>query len=167
MDYDKNGDIASFGEIIQPLFDKLKEDTFIKKVPPKSTGKEKYNKEYIMNLINELNLNKLKPDNIIRTLTEFTVWSIAENIRLFCSNSAKIIASGGGIHNNFLWKRLRNVLNQYELIKSNAYGLNPDAKEAICFAFLAFSTLNKIPTNLPNVTGAKKKTVLGVISIPD
>jgi anhydro-N-acetylmuramic acid kinase len=44
--------------------------------------------------------------------------------------------------------------------------VDPDAKEALCFAVLAHETVNGVPTNLPYVTGASARTVLGSISVP-
>lgn len=167
LDFDSFGKIAAKGYVIKALFDKLKENPFIIKPPPKSTGKEFFNEAYILNLIPKFSLHNERPENIIRTLTEFTVWSIVENIHLFCSDNATIIASGGGIHNNFLWNRLNEELSNYSIHKSDAYGINPDAKEAICFAFLAYLTLYNLPGNITSVTGAKKRTILGVISFPD
>ena len=45
-------------------------------------------------------------------------------------------------------------------------GVDPDAKEALCFAVLAHETVNGVPTNLPSVTGASAQTILGSISVP-
>jgi anhydro-N-acetylmuramic acid kinase len=42
----------------------------------------------------------------------------------------------------------------------------PDAKEALCFAVLAHETVNGTPTNLPSVTGASARALLGVIGVP-
>ncbi|NKO00845.1 anhydro-N-acetylmuramic acid kinase, partial [Weissella cibaria] len=47
-----------------------------------------------------------------------------------------------------------------------AAGIDPDAKEALCFAVLAHETVNGVPTNLPAVTGAARPTLLGKICLP-
>ena len=47
-----------------------------------------------------------------------------------------------------------------------ALGVDPDAKEALCFAVLAHETLNGVPTNLPSVTGARRPTLLGKLCLP-
>ena len=112
--FDKNGEIARKGSIISSLFDKLKDDNYITRRPPKSTGREKYNPNYL-NKIYAIN-EKEKKEDLIRTLTEFTAWSIAENIRLFANPSSKIMVSGGGSNNLFLIELLHlQTLNQYLL----------------------------------------------------
>ena len=42
-------------------------------------------------------------------------------------------------------------------------GVDPDAKEAMCFALLAYQTLQGVATNIPGVTGASRPTLLGKI----
>ena len=42
-------------------------------------------------------------------------------------------------------------------------GVNPDAKEAMCFALLAYQTLHRVPTSIPSVTGASGPALLGKI----
>ncbi|MEK9138936.1 MAG: anhydro-N-acetylmuramic acid kinase, partial [Bacteroidota bacterium] len=43
------------------------------------------------------------------------------------------------------------------------FGISSEAKEAICFALLANETMAGNAANLPGVTGAKRKVVLGKI----
>ena len=96
----------------------MKKEEYIIKLPPKSTGRELFNEEYILNLLDKIGVcyyykkgNTLSPNedgfpimlemadsaaiDFIHTLTKFTAWSIAENIRLFANPKSKIIVSGG------------------------------------------------------------------------
>ena len=45
-------------------------------------------------------------------------------------------------------------------------GLDPDWVEAVAFAWLAMRTMNEQTGNLPSVTGATHKVVLGDIHSP-
>lgn len=158
--YDNKGDIARRGLIIEELLEGLKGRIFTRKKPPKSAGRE---------LFNVMMLNRyLKPEysgeDIIRTLAEFTAWTIAENIRLFGEENSRIITSGGGAKNSFLMERLAGELPHAEVISSDDAGINSDAKEAICFAFLAWLNIRRIPGNIPSVTGAARETVLGAVA---
>jgi anhydro-N-acetylmuramic acid kinase len=61
---------------------------------------------------------------------------------------------------------LENAFAPIPVRPASAYDLDPDAKEALCFAVLAHETVNGAPTNLPSVTGASDATLLGSISVP-
>ncbi|MCX8055405.1 MAG: anhydro-N-acetylmuramic acid kinase [Ignavibacteria bacterium] len=159
VDFDENGYLASQGEIVSEIFDELISIKYIKQKPPKSTGKELFN----VNLIEKYFGNYSKND-IIRTVTEFTVYGIAENIRLFANPLSKIIVSGGGANNNFLISTLRKRLNCPAIIPIDDIGIPSSAKEAIAFAFLAYCKLLGIESNLPSVTGASRAIPLGAIA---
>jgi anhydro-N-acetylmuramic acid kinase len=78
----------------------------------------------------------------------------------------QFIVSGGGASNPTLMAMLANELRPLglEIRSSDELGLPSEAKEAAAFAFLAFQTWNRQPSNLPSATGAKKLAVLGKIS---
>jgi anhydro-N-acetylmuramic acid kinase len=48
--------------------------------------------------------------------------------------------------------------------RSDHYGLPIDAKEAIAFAILASERIDRRPSNMPSVTGAKRPVILGRIT---
>lgn len=159
VDFDENGHLASQGEIVPEIFDELISIKYIKQKPPKSTGKELFN----VNLIEQYFWNYSKHD-IMRTVTEFTAYAIAENIKLYANPFSKIIVSGGGANNNFLISTLRKRLNCPAIIPIDDIGIPSSAKEAIAFAFLAYCKLLGIESNLPSVTGASKAISLGVVA---
>ena len=164
--YDEHGAIAAAGRTIKPMLEQLRNHAFISQKPPKSTGREVFNQTWLQKRIRTTFQPSLPSEDVVRTITEFTAWSIAENIRLFADTTSKIIVSGGGIHNITLMKLLQNELPDAEITTSNSIGIDSDAKEALCFAFLAYRTLGGITGNIPSVTGASRKAVLGSISKP-
>jgi anhydro-N-acetylmuramic acid kinase len=58
---------------------------------------------------------------------------------------------------------LRNGIKNSEILLTDDFGINADAKEAVSFAILAAQTIRGIPNNVPSATGAKKPVVLGKI----
>ena len=49
------------------------------------------------------------------------------------------------------------------VITTAALGVDPDAKEAMCFALLGYQAVRGQTTNEPSVTGAKRSVILGKI----
>ena len=81
-----------------------------------------------------------------------------------------MIASGGGVRNPTLLRQLaaalRDVGGGIELETTEAYGLDPDAKEAVLFALLAHEWANGVRTGLPAVTGATRAAFQGSLTLP-
>jgi anhydro-N-acetylmuramic acid kinase len=46
-------------------------------------------------------------------------------------------------------------------MSSREFGIDPDAKEAIAFAVLAYEFVRGRPGNLPSATGARRGVILG------
>jgi len=106
----------------------------------------------------------LQDEDIIHTLTKFTAWSIAENTRLYCDNISKVIVSGGGVKNQSIMRFLIDELPGVKIISSDRIGINPDGKEAICFAYLAYRNIAGLPGNITSVTGASRPAILGSLT---
>ncbi len=160
LNFDEDGKIARGGKINIPFLNKLKNIDFINQKPPKSTGRELFNRETLFNLI-----GIEKENDILATITYFTAWSIAKNIKQFLKQVDIVILSGGGVNNLFLIELLKEELPKAILKTSDELGVNSEAKEAICFAYLAYRTLAGLPGNIRSVTGASKETILGAIAI--
>lgn len=164
--FDDAGKFAQAGICIPGLLKICLEHDFLRKAPPKSTGREMFGRHFLDKLLSSIRLPATPGEDVIRTVTEFTAESIAINIRLFGNDIRQVIASGGGIHNPTLMNCLMQRLGDIELLTSDDFGIPADFKEAMCFAYLAYLTLGGQPGNIPSVTGAKQQCVLGSISIP-
>lgn len=106
----------------------------------------------------------LKQDDLA-TLNYLTALITVQNIKKFILkkyNAKKLFVSGGGTYNKTLINNLKNFLPELEIKTLDT--LNPMAKEAACFAYLAYLTLNKISVN-KNLIGTKKDTILGVLNL--
>jgi len=157
--YDKDGQWAKRGIIDKNKVIKFMKNDFFYKKPPKSLDREEFGKKFV-----EENF-KLCWDqrfNILATLNYFTAYSIAFSVKNYIKEKIeKIIISGGGAFNPVLISNIKSLLGNIEVLSIENYGINPLAKEAMAFALLAASNIIAIPSNCPNVTGARGFRILG------
>ncbi len=157
--YDENGNIALTGKVIKPVLEYLLKDEYLSLPYPKSTGREKYNKDYLNNIITMSKKYSDKDEDIITTITTYTAETIIDQTKRFFKGIEKIVIAGGGANNKYIIKYLQDNLD-YEVVKSD---IN-DEMEAIGFALLGYATLNNIPSNVKSVTGARDNVILGNIT---
>ena len=179
LKYDKDGAWARSGKVDYTLLDAMMEDDYFLQPYPKSTGREKFNEEWLEEMIrrgapcgyphnkNKLNENNelkgnheglpLRTEDIQRTLLELTALSISNEVLRF--NRDVAILCGGGAKNSFLVERIKALMPNVEV----AIAQNADEIEAMTFAWLAYKRLHKEVVNLKDVTGASSNTVLGAI----
>lgn len=159
QDFDAEGNWARSGTIDQNLLARLLADPFFKLLPPKSTGREYFN----LNWLEKQLLPSIKPQDVQATLTELTAISIVTAVREHF-HKGEIYVCGGGAQNTALMQNLRRLAGQHYLIESTEkVGIHPHWVEAAAFAWLAKQTLSRLPGNIPEVTGAKAATILGGI----
>lgn len=163
LPYDESGKIALSGNIISKFLEYLCKDEYVLKAPPKSTGRELYTKEFMEDLILKFSLDKEKKEDVVCTIAEFTAYSIAFNYQKYLKNIDLVIVNGGGSHNLYILKRLKEML-QVKVITGDEYGIPSDAKEAIAFAVLGHLTLSNKYGNVKSATGAKRNVILGKIT---
>jgi anhydro-N-acetylmuramic acid kinase len=75
-----------------------------------------------------------------------------------------VVITGGGARNPALVGRIRALLAPLPVIDAAALGMDPDAKEAVAFALMAWAHLRGIPANVPTATGAAGPRVLGSLT---
>jgi anhydro-N-acetylmuramic acid kinase len=165
--YDRNGEVARDGNILQPLLEELLGNSYFKRRPPKTAGREEFGREYVKALLRQR--GRASKADLVATATAFTAQSIARAVKSFVLPGAKYgdcIVSGGGSKNRTLMKMLSQETARLGLIMraSDDFGIPSQAKEAVAFALLAYQTWRRQPGNIPSATGAKRPAVLGKIS---
>ena len=158
--YDRNGRIASQGTLNRPLLDKLLSDPYYAAKPPKTAGREQYGKDFISRLM----ARPVPMPDLIATATALTAATIALGVERFAPLAGEMIVSGGGVHNRQLMAQLEAFLPTWHIQSSADFGVDPDAKEAIAFAILAYRTWKRQSGNLPSATGARRAVVLGKVT---
>ena len=158
--YDKDGQWGKTGKVIPDLLIQMLKDDYFQKPPPKSTGREYFNLDWINRKIGS---NAYRPEDVQATLQHLTVLSIAGAIEQTGSEIDEIILCGGGTHNGQIVNLLSDALPLITIKTTSDFGINPDCIEAMAFAWLAKRRLDNLPGNLPSVTGAGKEVLLGAI----
>jgi anhydro-N-acetylmuramic acid kinase len=166
--FDRDGRTARSGSVNPRLLEAMMGDPYLDLAPPKTCGREEYGREFVDTLV----ATAIALPDLIATATEFTARSIAYGVGLGRALSrtrdkkawtgpAELIVSGGGVHNRFLMQSLRARLPDFAISTSADLGVDPDAKEAIAFAILAYEHAQGRPGNLPSATGACRAAILG------
>lgn len=164
-DYDDHGRWAAEGTVHAPLLKLLLSAPYFSALPPKSTGKDDFNLGWLTGYMEKAGIN-CAPGDVQATLLELTAASITEAISTYAPKTREVLACGGGVHNVALMQRLQSLLSGMTLTTTGAHGVDPDAVEAVTFAWLAHQRLENTPANLPSVTGANKSVVLGAVYKP-
>jgi len=165
QDFDNQGEWAAGGVVDQDLLGSMLGHPFIKRAPPKSTGRELFNEAWLEGRLQSLP-HRVSARDVQATLLEFTARSVQMAMQLQLPEAELLAACGGGAHNRALLERLDALLPNSRVCSTGELGLDPDWVEGAAFAWLAFRTLSGATGNLPSVTGASRSTVLGGIFHP-
>jgi anhydro-N-acetylmuramic acid kinase len=158
--YDADGAWAASGRVDEELVQRWLQQAYFVTPPPKSTGRELFGLAYLQACRRDA--AHLSDADFLATITDLTAASIADSYRRFLPQLPdRVLLCGGGARNGFLRQRLQCHLPAAAILTTDEVGLNGDFKEAIAFAILAYWRWQSIPGNLPAVTGACAKMLLG------
>ena len=160
-EYDTDGKWAAQGQANEDLLNILMDDKYFQLVPPKSTGREYFNLDWLHQKLIVLN-QQLSPEDIQATLLSFTTNSIVRDISFHAKDCEEVIVCGGGAYNSRLMNKLNDSLD-CKMVTSDNYSISPDAIEACLFAWLASCRINKTLLDLTTITGSSKPCILGAI----
>ncbi|TAN01717.1 MAG: anhydro-N-acetylmuramic acid kinase [Rhodanobacteraceae bacterium] len=159
---DEGGAWGRSGRVDYALLARLLDDPYFAAPPPKSTGREHFNLDWL-----DARLPAgLASTDVQATLLQLSAHSIAEALQTHARDVRELYACGGGVHNRALMDALRGELPGLKIDATSALGLDPDFVEAVGFAWLARARLENLPGNLPSVTGARGPRVLGGVYAP-
>ncbi len=168
--FDEDGEMAYRGDVDERLLETLMKHPFIKAPPPKTTGREEFGLRLARKIVGLGARLGLAPEDIVATVTAFTVKSIVYNYDKYIMprvDVREVILGGGGARNRFLVSMLRKELAERGLSLSfhEDYGIDSKAKEALGMAILGHEAANGVPNNIPGATGARRRVVMGKFTI--
>lgn len=157
--YDEDGKWASQGNIIPELLESMLIDDFFGKAPPKSTGRDRFNLAWLSSRLT----GGENPADVQATLLNLTARTIADCIETHCMGAQEIYLCGGGARNTMLVETLEKRLPALSIEATDRLGIPAEQVEAAAFAWLARQAVKGLPGNLPKVTGAVGRRILGAI----
>ena len=178
LEYDVDGQRAAAGTPIATVVDELLRHPYFAAEPPKSTGRELFDRAYVDRLIarcrdlrnegrnvGQTPISGPSDDDIIATATALTALSIADAYRRFVPEPiAEVLVSGGGANNPALMAMLARALAPLPVRRFAEVYFDGDAKEAVAFALLAHLHVSGQAGNLPRATGARGPRLLGKLT---
>jgi len=160
--FDRDGARARRGRVDDALLARLLDDEFLRRPPPKSTGRERYGLAEAERLVREGLARDRSIDDLVATLVAFTVRSVAQAVADFLPGAPhRVWAGGGGIRNSALLAALGTALAPAIVEPLDAAGIPADAIEAMAFSLMGRNAALGIPNHLPRCTGARRAAVLG------
>ncbi|HEY0671492.1 MAG TPA: anhydro-N-acetylmuramic acid kinase [Longimicrobiales bacterium] len=161
--FDVDGARAARGAVDERVLQELLRHPFFQQAPPKSTGREMFGRPFIDELLQRHAHLRTDADVLLATLTMLTARTIANAIAQWVMPHGvqQLVVTGGGARNPTLMRWLRALLPQLDVQSGDVLGVDPDAKEAVAFAVLAWAHVTGRTGNEPEATGAQGARILG------
>lgn len=164
-EFDKDCNWALSGKTKDELLKLLLDDQYFSLSPPKSTGREYFNLDWLKSYLNNLN-SEISPEDVQATLLRLSVVSICNAIIDVGNKLDEVLLCGGGAFNPVFLGFIQSQLPDVKVTTTEDYGLQPDCIEAVTFAWLAKQRMENKPANIPSVTGANEEVLLGGVYSP-
>lgn len=159
--FDTGGEWAAGGQVIAPLLDALMSEPYLRLGPPKSTGRDLFNANWLANRLAAL--PDPEPRDVQTTLLEFTALVCSADVHRHAPDCATLLVCGGGALNTALMHRLQSALPSVSVSSTAQRGLPPMQVEATAFAWLARKAMHRQTASLQSVTGTRGARVLGAL----
>jgi anhydro-N-acetylmuramic acid kinase len=163
MPFDRDGKQAATGTVHRELLAELMIHPFLKRRPPKSTGREEFGERFIEQLLARQRAYRLRSEDLLATCAYWTAAAVGSARRWLRDGIDEVVVGGGGVHNATVMRHLRTVFRNVPVKTFDELGWKSKAFESVAFALLAYQTASGECANLPQVTGARHPVILGTI----
>ena len=162
MPYDVDGKLARAGQPNLQVVKELLAHPYFSMDPPKSTGRELFNSDYVQKLISTSRSLGASDEDIVATAVQLTADSIGDAYRRFIPEPIReVLVSGGGAKNPALFAAIEKSAAPVKVRHFDDVFFDGEAKEAVAFALLGYLHVTKRPGNVPSATGARGSRILG------
>jgi anhydro-N-acetylmuramic acid kinase len=163
--FDNGGKNAVQGRCLEPLLERWLQDSFFKQPPPKCVSRSAWGSDFLNRAVAQAKELEGNLHDVLCTMTHFVARAILQELhRHLPTPPGRVLLSGRGTRNGFLWHLLEQNLGAIPMEKTDAHGIPCEARQAIAHAGLAALTMDGVPANLPSVTGASGARVLGQLT---
>jgi anhydro-N-acetylmuramic acid kinase len=162
--YDEGGAFASGGRASEVLLDELSRHPFLRRAPPKSTGRDTFGEAWVDGVVRRARELGLGAQDLCATAADFVARCVTDALRAHApAGSSHLVVCGGGAHHARVLRALA-ALSPVPVATGAEFGVDPDAREALAFAVLAARCVLDLPSSSPAATGAAPGRVLGKLS---
>jgi anhydro-N-acetylmuramic acid kinase len=162
LPYDVDGKLAKAGRPNMQIVAELLSAPYFAAPPPKSTGRELFNADYLQSLIKRARSAGASDEDIVATAVQLTAGSVADAYRRFIAEPVReVLLSGGGAKNPALFAAIVKSAAPVKVRRFDEVYFDGEAKEAVAFALLGYLHVTKRPANVPSATGARGPRILG------
>jgi anhydro-N-acetylmuramic acid kinase len=160
--YDQDGAWAASGTVHSELLARLLDEPFFKLPPPRSTGRDLFNAQWLSQRLGP-EAQSCAPADLQATLTRLTADVCARDLKQHLPSASELLVCGGGALNQTLMHLLQAALPSVRVLPTDERGLPAMQVEAAAFAWLAWCWFQRQPGNRVEVTGARGPRVLGAL----
>ncbi|THD73448.1 anhydro-N-acetylmuramic acid kinase [Thalassobius vesicularis] len=156
--FDRDGSLASQGEVVAGALELFLDDVYFRRMPPKSLDRDAF--ADMLELVRELD-----DADAAATMTGMAAAAVMQAMEHCPIPPDQLLITGGGRHNPVMMEMLRVGLD-CPVHAIEEVGLNGDMLEAQAFAYLAARVQRGLPTSCPTTTGVRALVGGGEISSP-
>ncbi|MCZ2342897.1 MAG: anhydro-N-acetylmuramic acid kinase [Bacteroidales bacterium] len=164
--YDAGGKRAVQGRCLTAIRERWQAHPFVHRAPPKSLPRTLLGMPFLVDAFERSRELGGSLNDLLCTATHFVAENIGASINRWlppASSDRRVLMSGGGVRNGFLWKLLADQFPEQPLASLSEIGIPSTGRSAAAAAVLAALTLDGVAGNLPMLTGAAGGRLIGRI----
>src|SRR5256714_4009172 len=139
LPYDVDGKMARAGRPNGQVVKELLAHPYFSMEPPKSTGRELFNSDYVQKLISTSRALGASDEDIVATAVQLTADSVGDAYRRFIPEPVQeVLVSGGGAKNPALFAAIEKSAAPVRVRHFDAVFFDGEAKEAVGLALLGY-----------------------------
>ncbi|MCP3983247.1 MAG: anhydro-N-acetylmuramic acid kinase [bacterium] len=163
--FDRDGRRARRGNVDERLLQELLADSYLRRPPPKSTGRERYGLAEAEALWAQCQEGGGNLDDLLATLVALVAQSVADAARDFLGAPRidRLLVGGGGARNPALMAALEERGPAPNVEPFDAVGVPAAAAEAMAFSLMGRNARLGLQNHLPRTTGARSVRILGEV----